>query len=123
MGSQRSGGFLDLSQPTTKVQRQMYKYISDCVIDTDVVPGERGLKVAVEGAWKLLSPWEYTSRTHQLLLVVLVEHIMPLMDNSIYLTDYFMDTLNNSRECSLLFNCYQLTFVFSPLSRLFTCAT
>lgn len=74
------------------------------MIDTDVVPGERVLQMAVEGVWKLLSPWQYTSRTHQLLLVVLVEHIMPSMDNSIYLTDYFMDSLNRSGMYAFFFH-------------------
>lgn len=59
----------------------------------DVIPEERVLGVAVADLWRQLSRWQYSPRTQQLLLVVLVERMMPLIDNAIYLTDYFMDAL------------------------------
>uniref|UniRef100_A0A1B6LY41 CCAAT-binding factor domain-containing protein n=1 Tax=Graphocephala atropunctata TaxID=36148 RepID=A0A1B6LY41_9HEMI len=64
------------------------------------VPEDKVVRAAVDNVWKLLAPWQYSSRTHQLLLVVLVEHMMPQMDHAIYLTDYFMDTLNR-QECEI----------------------
>ncbi|XP_046670170.1 nucleolar complex protein 4 homolog [Homalodisca vitripennis] len=64
------------------------------------VPEDKVVRTAVNSVWKLLAPWHYSSRTHQLLLVVLVEYMMPQMDCAIYLTDYFMDCLNRD-ECEI----------------------
>lgn len=65
----------------------------------DVVPADRVIHAAVAGLWQQLTHWHYSPRTHQLLLVILVEHMMPLMENAIFLTDYFMDALDrNGRQ-------------------------
>ncbi|XP_054273493.1 nucleolar complex protein 4 homolog [Macrosteles quadrilineatus] len=64
------------------------------------VPEERLVQAAVERVWKKLSGLQCSPRTHQLLMVVLVEHIMPRMDNIIFLTDYLMDALERD-ECEI----------------------
>lgn len=44
--------------------------------------------------WSVVIRWEHSPATHQQLLVVLLERILPHLDKPLLLTDYLMDSLD-----------------------------
>lgn len=52
--------------------------------------------------WNVVIRWEHSSATHQQLLVVLLERILPHLDKPLLLTDYLMDSLDMGGAVSLL---------------------
>ncbi|XP_069698029.1 nucleolar complex protein 4 homolog A isoform X1 [Periplaneta americana] len=52
--------------------------------------------------WSVVIRWEHSTVTHQQLLVVLLERILPQLDKPLLLTDYLMDSLDMGGAVSLL---------------------
>ncbi|XP_021922554.1 nucleolar complex protein 4 homolog A isoform X2 [Zootermopsis nevadensis] len=52
--------------------------------------------------WSAVIRWEHSPATHQQLLVVLLERILPHLDKPLLLTDYLMDSLDMGGAVSLL---------------------
>jgi hypothetical protein len=48
--------------------------------------------------WSVIIRWEHSFATHQQLLVVLLEWILPHLDRPLLLTDYLMDSLDMGKQ-------------------------
>ena len=62
-------------------------------VKTDVVLEKRLVNNAVYNVWDTLSKWHHSPTTHRLLLLALLEHIMPALNNPAFLTDYLMECM------------------------------
>jgi U3 small nucleolar RNA-associated protein 19 len=48
--------------------------------------------------WSVVIRWEHSSVTHQQLLIVLLERVLPHLDKPLLLTDYLMDSLDMGKQ-------------------------
>lgn len=48
--------------------------------------------------WGVVIRWEHSFVTHQQLLVVLLERVLPHLDKPLLLTDYLMDSLDMGKQ-------------------------
>jgi len=48
--------------------------------------------------WGIVIRWEHSFATHQQLLVVLLERVLPHLDKPLLLTDYLMDSLDMGKQ-------------------------
>lgn len=48
--------------------------------------------------WGVVIRWEHSFATHQQLLVVLLERVLPHLDKPLLLTDYLMDSLDMGKQ-------------------------
>lgn len=67
-----------------------------------VIPEERQIKNTVRSVWDALSRWHHPPATHRLLLLTLLEHIMPSLENPAFLTDYLMESMGVGGGISVL---------------------
>lgn len=64
----------------------------------EFIPNTEHLRRWLNRVWSVVIRWEHSFATHQQLLVVLLEWVLPHLDKPLLLTDYLMDSLDMGKQ-------------------------